>query len=347
MFVQAGLRHAGPGPEGDVGGAIRGWASSMAHSLRDVGDPSPPGAPADGRIAVTYSIVARDPATGEIGAAVQSCYFAAGQCLSVEAGVGAIASQAFADPTYGALGLELLGAGTPAPDVLRALVADDDGRDVRQVAIVDARGGRAAHTGAACIPEAGQLLGDGFSVQANMMEQATVPAAMAAAYESAEGDLAARLLVALDAAQAEGGDFRGQQSAGLVVAGAEPAERRGQGGIFDIRVDDAASPLDELRRLAEMSRGYLLFGKASESIAALAIDDALREATDAARVLPTAIDPVLVRVSITALGGDVEGARQLIADFPGDRARLGLALRHFVAGGLVPMDDATLDALLR
>ncbi len=158
------------------------------------------------RPVATYSIVARDPATGELGVAVQSHWFSVGSVVSwAEPGVGAVATQSMVEVSYGPEGLRLMREGKSAKQALEILLAKDPQKDSRQVAMVDAKGGVAAWTGKLCIPEAGQLAGDGFSVQANMMEQATVWPAMAKAFEAAKGKpLAERLLAALDAAEAGG-----------------------------------------------------------------------------------------------------------------------------------------------
>jgi uncharacterized Ntn-hydrolase superfamily protein len=205
----------------------------------------------------TYSIVARDPKSGELGAAVQSHWFSVGAgVIWAESEVGAVATQAFADPSYGPLGLALMRAGRSAPDALRGLVAADEGRALRQVAMVDAAGRVAAHTGSSTITAAGHQTGDQFSVQANMMLRATVWPAMADAFRAASGDLAERMIAALDAAEGEGGDIRGMQSAALVVAGPRNTGRPWADRIFDLRVDDAERPLDELKRLLRIARGY-------------------------------------------------------------------------------------------
>ncbi len=205
----------------------------------------------------TYSIVARDDETGQMGVAVQSHYFATGAVVTwAEAGVGAVATQSFADPSYGKLGLDLMRAGRGAADALAGLVSADPGREVRQVAMVDARGEAAAHTGANCIAEAGHIFDHGFSVQANMMLRATVWPAMAEAYRAARGDLADRLMAALDAAEGEGGDVRGRQSAALLVVDGEREGRVRGGVMFDLRVDDHPEPLPELRRLYGVARAY-------------------------------------------------------------------------------------------
>jgi uncharacterized Ntn-hydrolase superfamily protein len=207
----------------------------------------------------TYSIVARDPATGELGVAVQSHWFSVGTSVAwAEAGVGAVATQSFIDPSYGALGLDLMRAGRSAPEALKGLLVADDGRDVRQVAMIDAAGRVAAHTGVKCIPAAGDLVGQNFSVQANLMEKDTVWPAMAKAFEASRGDLAERMLAALEAAETQGGDIRGKQSAALLVVKGTPSGRPWQDRLFDLRVEDHAAPLVELRRLVTLQRAYNL-----------------------------------------------------------------------------------------
>ncbi|MFW5920583.1 MAG: DUF1028 domain-containing protein [Polyangiales bacterium] len=205
----------------------------------------------------TYSIVARDPATGELGCAVQSHFFSVGPLVPwVEAGVGAVATQAMVEPSYGPRGLELMRAGDSASDALAALLEEDAQREVRQVAMVDPSGGVAAHTGAKCIAEAGHRAGEGSSVQANMMRAPTVPGAMARAFETTEGDLADRMVAALHAAEREGGDIRGKQSAAIVVHKGTSTGRPWHDRRFDLRVEDHPEPLDELARLVRLQRAY-------------------------------------------------------------------------------------------
>ena len=204
---------------------------------------------------MTYSIVARDPDNGQLGVAVQSHFFGVRAVVPwVESGIGAVATQAMAEISYGPLALERLRNGEAAPDVLAALVSGDDQSATRQVAIVDSNGAIAVHTGERCISHACHLVGDHWSVQANMMRGPGVPEAMADAFTSATGDLAERMLVALDAAEAAGGDVRGRQAAALVVGYGEGArwER-----LFDVGCDDALDPLAELRRLVRVRRAYL------------------------------------------------------------------------------------------
>lgn len=196
---------------------------------------------------MTYSIVARDAQTGQLGVAVQTHQPSVGAlCPFAEAGVGAVATQSIVEPKYGPRGLEAMHGGESPSEALERLLGEDEGRELRQVAFVDAQGGVATHTGNRCIAHAGHIEGDGFSCQANMMRDPGVPEAMASAFTAAEGDLAHRLLAALDAAEAAGGDIRGMQSAALIVVG--------EGTRLDRRVDDHAEPLRELRRLVDLDR---------------------------------------------------------------------------------------------
>lgn len=243
----------------------------------------------------TFSIVARDPVTGEMGAAVQSHWFAVGSnVIWAEAGVGAVATQSFIDPSYGPNGLELMKAGKSAPDALKALLAKDSGQAVRQVAFVDANGNVMSWTGAGDTPAAGSIagsrtdtmktgcgaggdcsklcpqkdpkitqpcggyaeIGREFSTQANLMSNDKVWPAMAKAYQESKGDLAERLLSALEAGQAVGGDIRGRQSAAIIIVKAKSSGKPWADKIFDLRVDDAAEPIKELRRLVALQRAY-------------------------------------------------------------------------------------------
>ena len=209
----------------------------------------------------TYSIVARDEASGELGVAVQSHWFSVGPIVPwAAAGVGAVATQANAEVTYGPRGLALLAEGASAPEALAALVAQDAGAAGRQVAVVDARGGVAAHTGAECMAHAGHITGPGVSCQANIMASDAVWPSMLSAFESSDGaPLAARLLGALDAAEAAGGDVRGRQSAAILVV---PGSGEPWDSVVSLRVEDDPEPLLELRRLAVLHEAYVLAGEA-------------------------------------------------------------------------------------
>jgi uncharacterized Ntn-hydrolase superfamily protein len=213
---------------------------------------------------MTYSIVARDPATGELGVAVQSHWFAVGPIVPwAESGVGAVATQANVEPSYGPRALELIRAGATATDALERLVAEDSGSPGRQVAVIDAAGRVAAHTGSSCMAYAGHVTGDGVSCQANIMADARVWPEMLRTFEATEGSLSDRLLAALDAAEREGGDIRGRQSAAILVV---PADAQRWESVVSLRVEDHPDPLVELRRLVVLDRAYKLAGAADECV---------------------------------------------------------------------------------
>ncbi len=237
--------------------------------------------------AFTFSIVARDPATGEMGVAVQSHWFSAGSAVPwAEAGAGAVATQSFVDQSYGPLGLDLMRAGKSAPDALKALLAGDQGREARQVAMIDAQGRVAVHTGSKCIPAAGHEIGEQFSTEANLMENANVWPAMAKAYRETRGDLAERMLAALDAAQSAGGDIRGMQSAAILIVKAKSTGRPWADAVFNLRVEDNPAPLKELRRLVRLQRAYNHASAGDDLTAAGKLDEALKEYAEAARLAP-------------------------------------------------------------
>jgi uncharacterized Ntn-hydrolase superfamily protein len=235
----------------------------------------------------TYSIVARDPATGEMGVAVQSHWFSVGTVVTwAEAGVGAIATQSFAEPAYGPRGLDLMRTGLSAEDALRALLEADSGREVRQVAFLDASGRVAAHTGTKCIEWAGHRTGAGYSVQANLMRNDRVVPAMAEAFEKSEGMLAERLVAALEAGERAGGDIRGSQSAALLVVPAEGTGRLWADRLVDIRVEDHADPVGEIRRLLTVHRAYEHMNRGDAAMEKGDLADARAEYETAARLVP-------------------------------------------------------------
>lgn len=209
----------------------------------------------------TFSIVALDPKTGDLGVAVESRYFGVGSVVPwAKAGVGAVATQSLAKVSYGPDGLALMGQGKAAPDTLRALIAKDDRREFRQVGMIDAQGRTAAHTGAECIPWAGQRSGENFTAQGNLLAGEGVVTAMAEAFENARssgaGELAEWLIAALEAGQSAGGDRRGQQSAALLVVRAGGGPGGDNDRYVDLRVEDHAQPITELARLLRMHRAF-------------------------------------------------------------------------------------------
>ncbi len=239
-------------------------------------------------LAHTFSIVARDPETGEMGVAVQSHWFSVGTAVSwAEAGVGAVATQSFTNKSFGLRGLALLKSGLNAGQALDSLLVNDEAREVRQVAIVDIKGNVAVHTGKNCIQYASHISGNQFSVQANMMLGEKVPSSMAKAYESSQGKpLAERLLLALEAAQGAGGDIRGKQSAAILVVPAKSDAKPWDERTTDLRVDDHREPLKELRRLYRVSVAYEHMNKGDLAIEKNDMKAAMNEYNAAMKMFP-------------------------------------------------------------
>ena len=292
-------------------------------------------------LAHTYSIVARDPATGQMGVAVQSHWFSVGSIVTwAEAGVGAVATQSFVDPGYGEKLLALLKEGAAPSDALKQLVDADALRDVRQVAVIDARGRVAVHTGSRAIAAAGHHTGAQYSVQANLMASDRVWPAMAKAYEGAQGDLADRLLAALDAAEAEGGDIRGRQSAALLVVGPESSGRPWSGAdrVFDLRVEDHPQPLVELRRLVRLQRAYNRANHGDELLSEQQVDAALKEYAAAAGIAPEILElPFWHAVTLASIGREAEARPLFERVFAKEPAWADLVPR-LPAAGLLPDD---------
>ena len=307
-----------------------------------------PDTTAPGRPVHTYSIVARDPATGQLGVAVQSHWFSVGSVVPwAEAGVGAVATQSFVDPSYGKNGLDLMRAGTSAPDALNILLAKDSARDVRQVAMIDARGRVAAHTGMRDIPAAGHITGINFSVQANLMLSDTVWPVMATAFTSAKGDLADRMMAALDAAQSAGGDIRGRQSAALIVVTGKPTGRPWSDRVFDLRVDDHPEPLKELRRLLVLQRAYNHMNAGDLAVENKNNEAALREYSAAAALVPDNLEMVYWHAVALVNMGRVDQSLPLFRRvFRADKNWLTLTPR-LAKVGLLPANEQILGRILK
>jgi uncharacterized Ntn-hydrolase superfamily protein len=284
---------------------------------------------------MTYSIVARDPDSGRFGIAIQTCWpFVGAGCPWVESGVGAVVTQSFTEVAHGPNGLELMRAGDSAEVALATLLAGDAGRDVRQVGIVDAAGRTAAHTGLRCVEAAGHAVADGVSIQANMMEQPTVWPAMITAWSSSAATFPERLVAALRAAEAEGGDIRGGQSAVLVISGppGAPAWQRD----VDLRVDDHPSPLDELERLLRLHLGYEELERAERLGAAGDGAGASDAAAEAGRLAP-GDDQVSVWTAIGMAGmGQVDEARRLLGEATARNPRWPEFLERFAGSEAQP-----------
>jgi uncharacterized Ntn-hydrolase superfamily protein len=299
------------------------------------------------RPVATYSIVARDAATGQLGVAVQSHWFSVGARVPwAEAGVGAVATQSFTEPAYGPLGLALMKTGRTAPEALAALIAGDSGRDVRQVGMVDAKGNVATHTGKMDIPEAGGQTGNGYAVQANLMEKATVWPAMAKAYEASTGDLAERLLAALEAAEAEGGDIRGRQSAALLIVKATPSGRPWDDKVFDLRVEDHEFPLKELRRLVTLQRAYNHMEAGDVCVTSKDWPCAEKEYGAAERLVPGHAEMAFWHAIALATNGRLEASRPLFAKAFAADARWRELVKRLPGVGQLPNDQKLIEDIL-
>jgi uncharacterized Ntn-hydrolase superfamily protein len=289
----------------------------------------------------TYSIVARDPSSGELGVAVQSHWFGVGGVVAwARPGVGAAATQSVAEVAHGPNALDRLADGLDAAAAIAAVLREDELAGYRQLGVVDARGGVATHTGKGCIQYAGDIAGEGFSCQANMMATATVPDAMAEAFRAHGGDLAERLLGALDAAEAAGGDVRGRQSAALLVV---PATGEAWRTRFDVRVEDHGEPLAELRRLVRLARAYEMAGQADERVAEGAHAEATRLYLAAAELAPEA-DELTFWAGLGVAARDLDGGVELV-ERAAARQPAWLTLLERLPADLAPTADAVRAAL--
>ena len=295
----------------------------------------------------TYSIVARESTTGELGVAVQSHWFSVGTVVSwAEAGVGAVATQSFAEVSYGPLGLDLMRAGKTAPQALESLLASDPQREVRQVAMVDAQGNVAVHTGSHCIAMAGHHPGAQFSAQANLMENNTVWDAMARAYERSKGDLAQRLLAALDAAQAEGGDIRGKQSSAILIVPGKSTGRPWADKVVDLRVDDSPDPVKEIRRLVDVHRAYEHMNEGDAQLAVNNVDGAMSEYAAAAQMMPNNVEiKYWAAITMITAGHEKEAMPYFKEVFSKDRNWIDVTKR-LPAAGLLPDDPGMMEKIL-
>lgn len=295
---------------------------------------------------MTYSIAARDPDSGAFGVAVQSHFFGVGPVVPwLEAGIGAVATQAAVNVSFGPMGLAMLRAGRSAEETLAALVASDPGADERQVAVVDREGRCAAQTGRRCIPFAGHIVGDGFSVQGNLLRADAVWPAMADAYRAAQREpFWRRLLAAMDAGEAAGGDVRGRQSAAIFIVDGAPRPDPWAGRVMQVQVDDHPDPLRELRRLASMSEAYRIAGK----LEAPGDDERpiAERYAEARRLAPDAMELVFWRAIELATDGDVETGRAEMAVAVAADPTWRDALRHVAEAGLVGDDPTLVDRLL-
>jgi uncharacterized Ntn-hydrolase superfamily protein len=295
----------------------------------------------------TYSIVALDQETGQLGVAVQSHWFSVGTVVPwAKAGVGAVATQSIAEPSYGPKGLALMEQGIPAAEALQSLLAKDPGENSRQVAMVDARGNVGVHTGSRCISYASHRTGKSYSVQANIMAKPTVPAAMVKAFESTTGDLAERMLAALDAAEAEGGDLRGRQSAAMLVVSGEPTGDPWKDRIVDLDVADHKDPLGELRRLLRISRAYRHAQKGDEYMEQNEMKMALQEYSAAAKFYPENPELPFWTAVTLAQTGELQKALPIFNDVFSRNKNLRELIPRIVRAGFLTNEQKVLQQIL-
>ena len=295
----------------------------------------------------TYSIVALDAETGQLGVAVQSHWFSVGTVVPwAKAGVGAVATQSIAEPSYGPKGLALMEKGTPADEALQSLLAKDIGKNVRQVAMVDAQGNVGVHTGSRCISHASHLTGKNYSVQANIMAKPTVPSAMVQAFESTTGDLAARMLAALDAAEGEGGDLRGRQSAAMLVVSGEPTGDPWTDRIVDLDVADHENPLIELRRLYRISQAYRHAQRGDEYMEKNEMDSALQEYSAATKLYPENPELPFWTAVTLAQTGELEKALLIFNDVFSRNGNLRELVPRIVQAGFLTVEQNVLQEIL-
>lgn len=303
-------------------------------------------APAAGRPVHTYSIVARDPESGQLGVAVQSHWFSVGSLVPwAQAGVGAIATQSFIEVRYGTSGLDLMASGLSAQRTLDALLAADANPGVRQVAMIDSNGRVAAHTGENCIQYAGHLMGENFSVQSNLMVRPGVPQAMAEAFQQATGPLAARLLTALEAAQETGGDLRGKQSAAILVVSGTTSGRPWEDRLVDLHVEDNPQPLKELKRLLVLNTAYEHMNQGDHALESGDIDGALEEYGQAEALQPDNLEMKFWHAVSLLNAGRVDEAVPVFTGIFRSDKRWRELLPRLVQAGLLDADEVVLERI--
>jgi len=302
----------------------------------------------DSPFAHTYSIVAFDPATGDMGVAVQSHWFSVGTIVSWgEAGVGVIATQSFVNASFGPRGLELLKQGKTPQEVVDELIKSDEGREFRQLAVLDTKGNAASFTGKNCIQPAGNIVGDGFSVQANLMSNDKVWPAMAEAFTNSTGPLAERMLIALEAAENVGGDIRGKQSAALLVVRGKSTGKIWEDKLVDLRVDDSPEPLVELRRLLKVHRAYEHMNNGDLAIEKNDMEKAMLEYSAAMKMFPENLEMKYWTAITLVNNGRLNEALPMLKDiFAKDKNWKELTPR-LVPNGLLNVNEEQLREIIR
>lgn len=300
-------------------------------------------------LAHTYSIVAYDSLTGNMGVAVQSHWFSVGtSVIWGEAGVGVVATQSFTNPAFGPDGLALLKKGKTAQEAVNELISADEGRDFRQLGIVDAKGNAASYTGAKCIDAAGYQLGSGYAAQANMMENNRVWSAMAKAFEATRGqDLAERLVAALEAAQSTGGDIRGRQSAALLVVSAQNTDKPWVDRIVDLRVEDHPTPVVELKRLLKTHQAYSYMNQGDLQMEAGDMEAAMQSYGAASKLFPENLEMKFWTAVNLANANKVEESLPLFADIFKKDKHWAELLKRLSKSDLLTVSEADKQRILK
>ncbi len=298
-------------------------------------------------LAHTYSIVARDPETGEMGVAVQSHWFSVGSIVAWgEAGIGVVATQSFVNPSFGPRGLELMKSGMTAEEALDLLIASDESREFRQLAILDAKGNVKAFTGNKCIEGAGHLIGNNYSVQANLMLNDLVPKAMAEAFEKTKGPLAERMVAAMEAAQNVGGDIRGQQSASILVVRGKSTGNLWEDRLIDLRVEDHLQPVDEIKRLLKVYRAYEHMNNGDYAVEKNDMELAMKEYSAAMNMFPENLEMKYWTAIALVNVGQLEKALPMFKDIFSKNENWKTLTPRLIKNEMLVADEETLKRIL-
>lgn len=302
----------------------------------------------DSPFAHTYSIVAFDSETHDMGVAVQSHWFSVGTVVTWgEAGIGVVATQSVTNPSFGPRGMQMLKKGLSPREVVDKLIESDEGRDLRQLAVLDSKGMAAAYTGKNCIPAAGHIVGKTCSVQANLMLNEKVWPAMIKSFEKARGPLAERMLAALEAAEKAGGDIRGRQSAAMLVVRSKSTGKVWEDRLVDLRVDDDPQPLVELRRLLKIQRAYEHMNNGDVALEKGDMALAMKHYSTAERMFPDNEEMRFWHAATLVNIGRLREALPLFNDVFSKNENYRRLAKHLVPLGLLKVDEKQLKEILR
>ena len=302
----------------------------------------------DSPFAHTYSIVAFDETTGDMGVAVQSHWFSVGTSVTWgEAGVGVVATQSFVNPAFGPDGLALLRKGKTPQEAVNELLKNDEGREFRQLAILDSKGRAASFTGKLCIQPAGNIAGKGYSVQANLMSNERIWPAMEKAFKNSKGSLADRMLAALDAAQKEGGDIRGKQSAAMLVVRAKSTGKIWEDRLVDLRVDDSNEPLVELRRLLNVQKAYQHMNDGDLAVEKNDMEKAMHEYSAAMKMFPRNLEMKYWTAVALANKGNMKEALPMFKEIFAEDNNWRELIPRLLPNGLLKVTPEQLSEILK